>query len=325
MKIDPWIVEKDEVVVANGCVASAHRLASQAGVEMLIKGGNAVDAGAATSFALGVVEPFMSSIGGGGAINIRMSNGKRCVIDGYVMAPKNLKDYDWTPVLHKTACVPGILAAWAVALEKYGTLTFEEVTAPAIRLAGNGFLVDSYIEKAIVNAADRVNGAGVMLLCKALHKPLKEGDIFFNKDLARALARIAKEGPESFYKGRIAEMIVEDMQKNGGLITMEDLAAYEPRMYEPEDSRYRDYDLQLVPFAHGGMTVGHALKILDQFNPEALTYNTAKYYHILAEVERRAFTERFALSCFLPTFRGLGRGNDKGCRQMNCVYLIICI
>ena len=143
--MDPWIVDKKEVIADNGVVSSAHRLASQAGVEMLMNGGNAVDAGAATSFAIGVVEPFMNSIGGGGVINIRLRSGERCVIDGYVMAPKNVKDYDWTPALHKTACVPGILAAWALALEKHGTMTLEEVTRPAIRYAKNGVMVDSYI------------------------------------------------------------------------------------------------------------------------------------------------------------------------------------
>lgn len=290
--VDPWILEKTEVVAENGCVSSAHRLASQAGIEMLKKGGNAVDAGAATSFAIGVLEPFMSSIGGGGVINIRMNNGDRCVIDGYVMAPKNVKDYDWTPALHKTACVPGILAAWALALEKFGTMTFEEVTKPAIRFAQNGFKVDSYIERCIANAIVRINGAGVRLLCKNLYKPLKAGDIFFNKDLARVLKLIAQEGVDTFYRGKIAEMIVEDMQRNGGLITAEDLSDYHPRIYEPQDMTYRGYDLQLIPYAHGGMTVGHTLKIMEQFRPEDIKHDTAGYYHILAEAERRAFRDR---------------------------------
>ncbi len=290
--MDPWIVEKSEVIVENGVVSSAHRLASQAGVEMLMDGGNAVDAGAATSFAIGVVEPFMSSIGGGGVVNVRLKSGEKAVIDGYVMAPKNVKDYDWTPALHKTICVPGILAAWALAIEKFGTMTLEEVTSPAIRYARDGFKVDSYIERAIASSLQRLNGAGVRLLCKGLHQPLKEGDLFFNKDLARTLELIAKEGSDTFYKGRIAEMIVEDMERNGGLITMEDLAAYEARVYEPAKTMFRGHELQLVPYAHGGLTVGHTLNILEQFDPEGLSYETPKYYHILAEAERRAFADR---------------------------------
>jgi len=290
--MDPWIVDKKEVIADNGVVSSAHRLASQAGVEMLMNGGNAVDAGAATSFAIGVVEPFMNSIGGGGVINIRLRSGERCVIDGYVMAPKNTKDYDWTPALHKTACIPGILAAWALALEKYGTMTLEEVTAPAIRYAKNGFMVDSYIEKAIASSLQRLNGAGVRLLCKALYQPLKEGDLFFNKDLARTLELIAKGGRDEFYKGKIAEALVEDMERNGGLITMEDMASYEARVYEPAMTTFRGYEVQLVPYAHGGMTVGHTLNILEQFEKDELTYDTTQYYHILAEAEKRAFTDR---------------------------------
>jgi gamma-glutamyltranspeptidase/glutathione hydrolase len=290
--MDPWIVEKREVIADNGIVSSAHRLASQAGVEMLMNGGNAVDAGAATSFAIGVVEPFMNGIGGGGVINIRLRSGEQCVVDGYVMAPRNVKDYDWTPALHKTACVPGILAAWSLALEKYGTMTLEEVTMPAIKYAKNGFLVDSYIEKAIASSLQRLNGAGVRLLCKSLYQPLKEGDLYFNKDLARSLELIAKGGPDEFYRGRIAEAIVEDMERNGGLITREDLASYKARTYEPVITAFRGHEVQLVPYAHGGMTVGHTLNILEQFKQEDLVYDSTKYYHILAEAEKRAFKDR---------------------------------
>ena len=290
--MDPWIVQKKEVIVNNGLVSSAHRLASQAGVEMLMKGGNAVDAGAAVSFAISVVEPFMSSIGGGGVINIRLSSGEKCVIDGYVMAPKNTRDYDWTPVLHKTACVPGILAAWSMALDKFGTMSLEEVTAPAIRYAKNGFKVDSYIEESIGSSLDRLNGAGVKLLCKGLYQPLKAGDTYFNKDLARTLELIGKDGKDAFYKGRIAEAIVEDMERNGGLITLGDLESYEARVYEPTETMYRDKELQLVPYAHGGMTVGHTLNILERFNAQELENESVGYYHILAEAEKRAFTDR---------------------------------
>jgi gamma-glutamyltranspeptidase/glutathione hydrolase len=171
-------------------------------------------------------------------------------------------------------------------------MALPEVMEPAIRFAQNGFKVDSYIEKSIAKAIIRVNGAGVRLLCKTLYNPLKTGDIFFNKDLARTLKLIAKEGVGTFYRGKIAEMIVDDIKKNGGLITAEDLDAYKPRVYEPQDMTYRGYDLQLIPYAHGGMTVGHILKILEQFKPEDLEFHTVRYYHLLAEAERRAFRDR---------------------------------
>jgi gamma-glutamyltranspeptidase/glutathione hydrolase len=135
----------------------------------------------------------------------------------------------------------------------------------------------------------------VRLLCKDIYQPLREGDLFFNKDLARTLELIARDGLGAFYRGKIAQALVEDMEKNGGLITMEDLASYEARVYKPAVSTYREYDVHLVPYAHGGMTVGQTLNILEQFDPTELEHETVKYYHILAEAEKRAFTDRL---CF---------------------------
>ena len=293
--MDPWIVEKNEVIVDKGVVSSAHQLASQAGLEILMNGGNAVDAGAATSFAIGVVEPFMSSIGGGGAINIHLASEENIVIDGYVAAPKKIRDFDWSSAGYKNPCVPGIVAAWTLALDRYGTMSLKEVTKPAIRYARNGFYVDSYIERFVLNKIGCMNGAGVRLVSKFLHSPYRDGDIFHNKDLAKCLELIGKEGSDAFYKGRIARMIVEDMENNGGLITMEDLADYEARVYVPVTTTYRDHKLHLVPYAHGGVTVGHILNILDMFDQGDLAFNTVGYYHILAEAQKRAFADRLSL------------------------------
>jgi gamma-glutamyltranspeptidase/glutathione hydrolase len=295
LNVQPWVVEKKEIVVDSGVVASAHRLASQAGVEMLRKGGNAVDALVATNFALGVVEPFMSGIGGGGAINIRLSSGERCAIDCYISAPKKITSVEWPlPASgHKRGSgVPGVLAGHALALERYGTMSLEEVTKPAIKYAKNGFMIDSYIANFISSARSRLNSAGIKLLSKERFRSLVEGDLLINKNLAKTLELIGREGRDAFYKGKIAEMIVDDMEKNGGLITMEDLAEYEARVYEPAITTYRGYEVQSVPYAHGGVTVAHTLNVLERFDPKDLAYNTVKYYHILAESQKRIYADR---------------------------------
>jgi len=291
--LDPWIFEKQEIVAENGVVSSAHQLASQAGVEMLMNGGNAVDAAAATSFALGVVEPFMSGIGGGGVINIRLKSGERCVIDGFVQAPKKIDCFDWSLVGHKVAAVPGIVDGFSLALEKFGTMGLEEVTKPAVRYAENGFSVNSYIASFASSQISRMNGAGVKLFSKDGFKSLEEGDLLVNKDLARTLEMIGKMGSDAFYRGEIAQMIVQDMDANGGLISQGDLAGYQARVYAPLVTSYRDFELQGAPYAHGGVTVAHMLNILERFSGKKLEADTPQYHHILAETQKRVFTDRF--------------------------------
>ena len=292
MNSDPWVKEKKEVIVENAVAASAHQLASQAGIEMIQKGGNAVDAAAAVSFAIGVLEPFMSGIGGGGAINIFLNSGERITIDCYVMAPNDIGDFDWSANGHKTPCVPGTLAGWDLALELFGTMELEEVVKPATRYARNGFMIDSYVARFISDEIQRMNGAGVKLLLKDGFKTRGIGDRFVNKDLARTLELIGQEGAEAFYKGEIAEKIVEDMEKNGGLITLKDLTQYKPRIYEPAITHYRGYEIQSVPYAHGGVTVAHMLNVLEEFNPKDLAYDSTSYYHLLAETQKRIFADR---------------------------------
>lgn len=288
-----WVVEKKEVVVDNAVVASAHQLASQAGIEILRSGGNAVDAAAATSFAIGVVEPFMSGLGAGGVINIRLSSGEQCAIDAYIQAPKKITSFDWSTTGHKEVGIPGIVAGFALALEKYGTMSIDKVLKPAIMLANNGFIIDSYIASNIASQVSRMNGAGVRLLLRDGFNPLKEGDRLINKSLGRSLELIAKEGSDAFYKGTIAEMIADDMDKNGGLITLEDLEDYEARAYEPLITSYRGLEIHGLPYAHGGVTVAHMLNLMERFDPKDIADGTVRYYHALAEVQKRVFMDRF--------------------------------
>jgi len=296
-----WVVEKREVIADNAIVASAHQLASQAGIEILRTGGNAVDAAAATSFAIGVVEPFMSGIGAGGVINIRLNSGERCAIDAYIQAPRKINSFDWSTTGHKEVGIPGIVAGFTLALEKYGTMSLDKVLGPAIKLAKNGYIIDSYVASSIASQISRMNGAGVRLLLKDGFEPLKEGDRLNNKALVRSLELIAKDGSDAFYKGAIAEMIADDMEKNGGLIALKDLEDYRARAYEPLLTTFRGIEIQSLPYAHGGVTVSHMLNLMERFDPKDISYDTVKYYHVLAEVQKRVFMDRFTY-CGDPLF-----------------------
>jgi len=160
--------------------------------------------------------------------------------------------------------------------------------------------------RAISRSISRMNGYGAKILAKggfsglgrgsktpnAAIPSLMEGDKFINKSLAKTLELISNEGEDAFYRGEIAKKIVSDMKLNGGLITMEDLALYEPRIYKPLITTFKDYEIQSVPYNHGGVTVVHMLNMLEQFDPENLEYDSVEYYHRLAEIQKRAFIDR---------------------------------
>ena len=291
-----------------GMIASAHPLATAAGLEMLRKGGNAVDAAVATAFALGVVEPNASGLGGGGYIVFyRAKTGRAEAIDYREMAPQKATAdmYPLAPdgkgvlnkastVGHRACAVPGNLAGLNMALKRWGTLRLADVLAPAIRYAEEGYPVTKTLSEMMTNYYDKLaqfpEATRVYLKDGLAYEP---GDKLVLKDLAKTLRLIAAQGPDVFYRGEIADAIAREMAAGGGLITKADLAAYEPKLREPVRGAYRGYELiAMPPSSSGGTHVIQLLNILEGFDVAALGHNTAAGLHVQAEATKRVFADR---------------------------------
>jgi gamma-glutamyltranspeptidase/glutathione hydrolase len=292
----------------SGMVASAHPLATQAGLEILQKGGNAVDAAVATAFALGVVEPNASGLGGGGylvffhaktgkaeAVDYREMAPQRATADMYPMAPDGKAVLNKaTTVGHRACAVPGNLAGLDLALKRWGTMRLADVLAPAIRLADEGYLVTKTLSEMMTNYYDKLiqfpEATRVYLKDGLAYEP---GDRLVLKDLAKTLRLIAAQGPDVFYRGEIAEAIVKEMVAGGGLITKEDLAAYRPKLREPVRGTYRGYELiSMPPSSSGGTHVIQLLNLLEGFDIAGLGHNTPAALHVQAEATKRVFADR---------------------------------
>jgi gamma-glutamyltranspeptidase / glutathione hydrolase len=296
------------VEAKNGMVAAAHPLASQVGVEILKKGGNAVDAAVATAFALGVVEPNASGLGGGGFILIYTAKTKGVTaIDYREMAPlKATPDmYPLTPdgkVVgketeegHKAVAIPGTLAGLTLALKQHGTMSLKDVMTPAIRIAEQGYTVSKTLNGMMKDNFDKLTkypAAAAVYLKDGL--PYEVGDKLVLKDLAKSYRLIAEKGPDVFYKGEIADAIEKEMKASGkGLIRKEDLAAYKPAIRTPVRGTYRGYEIiSMSPPSSGGTHVIEILNILEGYNMTQLGFQTPASLHIEAEAMKRAFADR---------------------------------
>ncbi|UCD58912.1 MAG: gamma-glutamyltransferase [Candidatus Hydrogenedentota bacterium] len=260
----------------HGVVVAAHQIAADIGLDVLKSGGNAVDAAVATGLACGVVDQFNSGIGGGGFIIIRMTEGTVYTIDGRETAPAAatrdmyLRDGEFDPDLSQegplAVGVPGILAAYAKALQLAGTRTLTELISPSIEVAERGFELDStYILRyndGIERLKDDPPSARIYL--RPDGSALNEGDILTQLDLAKTYRRIADEGPDYFYRGEFAERLAKYMSENGGLITLEDMAGYSARVREPIVGRYRDCEIiGMAPPSSGGVHIVQILNMLE--------------------------------------------------------------
>jgi len=292
----------------NGMVAAAHPLASQVGVEILKKGGNAVDAAVATAFALGVVEPNASGLGGGGFILVYQAKTKGVTaIDYREMAPlKATPDmYQLTPdgkvvdketeIGHKAVAVPGTLAGLTLALKQHGTMSLKDAMAPAIRIAEEGYTVSKTLNGMMKDNFEKLTkfpAAAAVYLKDGL--PYEVGDKIVLKDLAKSYRLIAEKGPDVFYKGEIADAIEKEMKASGkGLITKADLAAYKPAMRKPVRGSYRGYEIiSMSPPSSGGTHVIEILNILEGYNMTRLGFQTPESLHLMAEAMKRAFADR---------------------------------
>jgi gamma-glutamyltranspeptidase/glutathione hydrolase len=287
---------------SHAMVVSGNRLASDAGIEILRAGGNAVDAAVATGFALAVAHPEAGNLGGGGFMLIRMADGRVAALDYREMAPLSATrdmyvglDGRVTKASLKgplASGVPGSVAGMTEALAKWGKLPLATVIAPAIRIAEDGFIVDSLFNKS-VNASDTLIRpfAGREIFLSSGRAPAV-GTLFRQPVLARTLRLIASSGAKAFYDGPIADEIVAEMKLDGGNITREDLRRYRAEWRTPLRTTYRGYGLVMMPPASsGGVTIGETFNILEAVGAIP-PFGSVATTHALASAYQRAFLDR---------------------------------
>ena len=283
-------------------VVSIHEEASKAGAAIMRKGGNAVDAAVATGFALAVVHPGAGNIGGGGFMLVRMANGELHFLDYREKAPKRAsRDMyldaqgnvipEASEVGYKAIGVPGSVAGLVYAEKKWGKLTLRTVMQPAILLARNGVRL-TYEEAQSMHEKHLGDFPDSRRIFQRNGNYYEPGEIFRQPELARTLQRIAAH-PDDFYKGAMARELAEEMARSGGLITAEDMAAYEVKERQPIRGSYRGYDIiSAPPPSSGGITLIETLNILEGYNLGPMGSRSADSIHLTAEAFRRAFYDR---------------------------------
>lgn len=290
---------------AHGMVATSEVNASQVGIDILKRGGNAVDAAVAVGFALAVTHPFAGNIGGGGFMLVRLNHGETAFVDYRERAPgKATSDMyldaaknpikEASTVGYRAVGVPGTVAGLYLALQKYGTIKWSEVISPAIKLAREGFVVSDTFSQSLRTASkllSRFPESNRIFLRNGQF--YEEGEIFKQPELAATLERIARSGPKEFYEGETAKKLAADIAVHGGLITPEDLRNYEAKLRTPLRGSYRGYEIiSAPPPSSGGIALIEMLNILEHYNLKLLGALSAISLHIEAEAMRRAFADR---------------------------------
>ncbi len=292
-----------KIICSNGAVVSAHPLASKAGVSVLKKGGNAVDAAIATQLALAVVYPGAGNIGGGGFMIARLKDGRNIAMDYREKAPAAAGrdmylDSAGNPLMnlsqngHLASGVPGTIAGVFASL-KYAKLPFKELIAPAIALAENGFAITQ-------NEANGLNGSKASFVKYNTVQPVfvkeaawKAGDILVQKDLAATLKRIRDFGQKGFYEGETAKLIVAEMQRGKGLVTYEDLKNYQAKERTVLTFPYKGYTIVTMPLpSSGGIIINQAMRMIEDKNIGKMGFQSVAAVHLMVEAERRAYADR---------------------------------
>jgi gamma-glutamyltranspeptidase / glutathione hydrolase len=295
------------VYAAHGMVASQEALATNIGVDILRRGGNAVDAAVAVGFALAVTLPEAGNLGGGGFMLVHMAaTGQTVAIDYREKAPAAATrdmfldaEGNADPELSRwsglATGVPGTVAGLALALQRYGTMSLSEVMAPAIALAEDGIEVTPGLAEALAESHDTFakysSSAAVFL--RPDGAGFAAGERLVQSDLANSLRAIAKDGPDALYRGEIGRLVAAAMARSGGLITTDDLANYEAVVREPVRGTYRGYDIEsMPPPSSGGVHVVEILNILEGYDIGALGFGSAETIHLMAEAMKRAYADR---------------------------------
>lgn len=319
-RVADFTCEKKPATGSRGMVVTNHPLASAAGAQILLAGGNAIDAAVASLFALTVAEPMMVGILGGGLSHIRLADGRHVVIDNLSTAPgkatadmyeclsdeigkqRDTRDRE-NVVGAKAVAVPGALKGWCEALARFGTLTLADVLQPAIGLAERGFVVTPYLSNCITdNAADLARDPGLAAMLLPGGQPLQPGMRLVQADYAASLKLIAAEGPDALYGGKLGRALTDYMAANGGLIDQADLANYKIELREPIRGSYRGYEIiGPPPPSSSGVHIAQMLNILEGYDIGALGFGSTDAVHLLAEALKIAFADR-AVATADPAF-----------------------
>ncbi|MEE8144235.1 MAG: gamma-glutamyltransferase [Kiloniellales bacterium] len=295
------------VFAENGMVASQEATATRIGVDILKRGGNAIDAGVAVGFALAVTLPRAGALGGGGFMMVHHAEtGETVAIDYREMAPAAAHrdmyldaagevDTQLARYTHHAAGVPGAVAGLVHVLDRYGTLPLAEVLAPAIRLAERGILVTQDLSGSLESRRERLQRwpATAAIFYHEDGRPYRPGERLIQVDLAWSLRQIAAHGADAFYKGAIAERIAADMAAHGGPMTLEDLAAYRVAVRAPVRGTYRGYEIaSMPPPSSGGVHLVQILNLLEDYPLASLGHNGAEALHLMAESMKLAYADR---------------------------------
>ncbi len=292
-----------KIIAGNGVVVSAHPLASKVGLEILKKGGNAIDAAIATQLALAVVYPQAGNLGGGGFMVARLSDGKEISIDYRETAPGHASRDMYVDSLgtartdksqdgHLASGVPGTVAG-IFESARYAKLSFDKLIQPAIDLAEKGFVIREREAKNLNGLQDELKRFNTVMPVFVREREWKGGDTLIQPDLANTLKRIRDNGAAGFYEGETAKLIVEEMKKGGGIISYDDLKNYHAKSRSPHVFTYKGYKIIGMPMpSSGGLLLNQMMKMIETRNIASMGFHSEPAVQLMTEVERRAFADR---------------------------------
>lgn len=292
-----------KITCRKGAVVSAHPLASMVGLDILKQGGNAFDAAIATQLALAVVYPAAGNIGGGGFMVAHLKNGRNICVDYREKAPANASrdmylDKDGNAQMNLSqygylaSGVPGTVAGLFASM-KYAKLPFSKLIQPAIDLAENGFAITASQASSFNYNRKEFLAQNASPVAFVKEEKWKAGDLLIQKELANTLKRIRDHGQKGFYEGETARLVVAEMQKGNGIISLEDLKSYEAKERPVVDYDYKGYRIISMPLpSSGGLIVQQMLKMIEQRNIAAMGFQTAASVQLMTEAERRAYADR---------------------------------
>jgi len=299
---------RDPVRAPHGMVATTNSIATKIGVDVLKRGGNAVDAAIAVAFALAAVFPVDGNLGGGGFMLIRLRDGRTTAIDYRETAPAQatrdmyldakgdlIRGEGSSVTGYRAVGVPGTVAGMELALKKYGSgkLSWAQLIEPARRLAALGFPVSHLLERSLRTNTKLYQYAESRRIFQNDGKFYAEGERLRQPELAATFARMQRRGPREFYEGRTARLIADDMKRNNGLVTLEDLRRYRAKERTPLRGTYRGFEvISMPPPSSGGTVLIEMLNMLEGYDVRRMGWNSSKGLHLLTEVMRRAFADR---------------------------------